>query len=158
MYRKSKISMFLTLILVAIVPALSFGQVQFSILHTNDFHGQLGPSGSNPGAARVAEVINGIRAAKGANNVLVVDAGDEMQGSLLSNLDKGVPTIAVFNAMGYGVATFGNHDFDWGQTVLNDRSTQQPTPLSRLTSSKTTRGTAAPPTGSCPTSSRSCPT
>ena len=95
--------------------------VSFVILHTNDFHGQLEPSGSNPGMARVAKVVNDVRAAVGADNVLLVDAGDEMQGSLLSNLQKGVPTIAVYNAMGYNAATFGNHEFDWGQTVLTAR-------------------------------------
>ncbi len=29
---------------------------------------------------------------------------------------KGIPTIADYNAIGYDVATFGNHEFDWGQT------------------------------------------
>jgi 2',3'-cyclic-nucleotide 2'-phosphodiesterase/3'-nucleotidase len=108
-------------------PAVS---VTFTILHTNDFHGQLEASGSNPGMARTAAVINGVRTAVGAANVLLVDAGDEMQGSLLSNLGdgtptgKGLPTIATYNAMGYNVATFGNHEFDWGQTVLGARTTQ----------------------------------
>jgi uncharacterized repeat protein (TIGR01451 family) len=103
--------------------------VTFTILHTNDFHGQLEPSGSNPGMARVAKVVNDIRAAVGAANVLLVDAGDEMQGSLLSNLQKGVPTIATFNAMGYDVATFGNHEFDWGKQTLIDRTTQATYPF-----------------------------
>jgi 2',3'-cyclic-nucleotide 2'-phosphodiesterase (5'-nucleotidase family) len=98
--------------------------VTFSILHTNDFHGQLEAAGSNPGMARVAQVVNDVRTAVGAANVLLVDAGDEMQGSLLSNLQKGAPVIATYNAMGYNVATFGNHEFDWGQTVLTDRTTQ----------------------------------
>ncbi len=101
--------------------------VTFTILHTNDFHGQLEPSGSNPGMARVAQVVNTIRSAKGASNVLLVDAGDEMQGSLLSNLGdgtatgKGIATVATYNAMGYNVATFGNHEFDWGQVNLQNR-------------------------------------
>jgi 2',3'-cyclic-nucleotide 2'-phosphodiesterase (5'-nucleotidase family) len=104
--------------------------VTFTILHTNDFHGQLEPSGSNPGMARVATVVNNVRAAVGAANVLLVDAGDEMQGSLLSNLGdgtptgKGIPTIATYNAMGYNVATFGNHEFDWGQVNLSNRTTE----------------------------------
>jgi 5'-nucleotidase/UDP-sugar diphosphatase len=110
--------------------------VTFTILHTNDFHGQLEPANadpnkiSTPGMARTANVIDKIRTAKGPANVLLVDAGDEMQGSLLSNLGdgtaggKGIPTIATYNAMGYNVATFGNHEFDWGQTVLGNRTTQ----------------------------------
>ena len=102
----------------------------FTILHTNDFHGQLEPAGSNPGSARVAQVVNDIRASVGAASTLLVDAGDEMQGSLLSNLGdgtatgKGIPTIATYNAMGYDVATFGNHEFDWGQVNLANRTTE----------------------------------
>ena len=80
--------------------------------------------------ARTAAVVNGVRTAVGADNVLLVDAGDEMQGSLLSNLGdgtatgKGKPTIATFNAMGYVAATFGNHEFDWGQVNLGNRTTE----------------------------------
>lgn len=103
--------------------------VTFTILHTNDFHGQLVPAGSNPGASRVATVINNVRTALGASNVLLMDAGDEMQGSLLSNLQKGAPTIDVFNNMGYNVATFGNHEFDWGQTVLISRTSEATYPF-----------------------------
>ncbi|MBI5933252.1 MAG: 5'-nucleotidase C-terminal domain-containing protein [Chloroflexi bacterium] len=99
--------------------------VTFTILHTNDFHGNLewksGGSSSNPGSARVAAVVNGVRTAVGSDKVLLLDAGDEMQGSLLSNLQKGKPTIAVYNAMGYAAATFGNHEFDWGKDVLIER-------------------------------------
>jgi 2',3'-cyclic-nucleotide 2'-phosphodiesterase (5'-nucleotidase family) len=110
--------------------------ITFTILHTNDFHGQLEASNtdptkaSNPGSARIANVINTIRADKGPANVLLVDAGDEMQGSLLSNLGdgtptgKGIPTIDVFKTMGYNVATFGNHEFDWGQVNLGNRTTE----------------------------------
>jgi 2',3'-cyclic-nucleotide 2'-phosphodiesterase/3'-nucleotidase len=106
--------------------------VTFTILHTNDFHGQLDSSlsASNPGSARIATVVNGVRTAVGADNVLLVDSGDEMQGSLLSNLGdgtatgKGIPTIAVYNAMGYDAATFGNHEFDWGQVNLGNRTTE----------------------------------
>lgn len=106
--------------------ALSASPVTFTILHTNDFHGQLewrsGGSSSNPGMARAAKVIGNVRSAVGAENVLLLDAGDEMQGSLLSNIQKGVPTIDVFNQMGYNAATFGNHEFDWGQDVLTART------------------------------------
>jgi len=104
--------------------------VSFTILHTNDFHGQLEPSGSNPGMARVATYVNSVRTALGDSNMLLVDAGDEMQGSLLSNLGdgtptgKGIPTIATYNAMSYDAATFGNHEFDWGQTNLGNRTTE----------------------------------
>lgn len=103
--------------------------VTFTILHTNDFHGQLEASGSNPGLARVAKVINDIKASVGASKVVVVDSGDEMQGSLLSNLTHGEATIAGFNATGYEVATFGNHEFDWGQDNLAARTLQATYPF-----------------------------
>jgi len=126
----------LIMILSMAIPASASGlaapptTTTFTILHTNDFHGQLEASGSNPGLARVAQVVNDIRTSAGAANVLLVDAGDEMQGSLLSNLGdgtptgKGIPVIAGFNAMGYNVATFGNHEFDWGQVNLQNRTNE----------------------------------
>ncbi len=99
--------------------------VNFTILHTNDFHGQLEKSGSNPGLASVAYQVTQQQAAVGgAQNTILVDGGDEMQGSLLSNLYHGESTIGAFNTMGYAVATFGNHEFDWGQSTLNERTTQ----------------------------------
>jgi 2',3'-cyclic-nucleotide 2'-phosphodiesterase (5'-nucleotidase family) len=126
---KKKFHLMLVLLMIAglVVPASLPSQaappvpVTFTILHTNDFHGQLEPSGSNPGLARVANTVNNVRTAVGAGNVLLVDAGDEMQGSLLSNLWQGVPVIDAFNMVGYDIATVGNHEFDWGQDVLRAR-------------------------------------
>jgi len=102
-------------------PLAAPSAVTATILHTNDFHGNLELAGSNPGSARVANVIEGVRADPTAGTVLLVDAGDIMQGSLLSNLFHGESTIDVYNQMGYDVATFGNHEFAWGKTVLTDR-------------------------------------
>ncbi len=121
---------------VAAAPA---APVTFAILHTNDFHGQLevnsGGSTSNPGLAKLETQVETVETEVGAGNVLLVDVGDEMQGSLLSNLGdgtptgKGMPTIAAFNKMrtgetGYDVATFGNHEFDWGQVNLANRTAE----------------------------------
>jgi 2',3'-cyclic-nucleotide 2'-phosphodiesterase (5'-nucleotidase family) len=126
---KNKIHLILVLILIAglVLPASVPSRaappvpVTFTILHTNDFHGNLEPAGSNPGLARLATTVNNVRAAVGEGNVLLVDAGDEMQGSLLSNLTQGVPVIDAFNVLGYDIATVGNHEFDWGQDVLATR-------------------------------------
>jgi len=129
-----------TVLLISVVMTMALGTVPLTaaeapaaapndvatitMLHTNDFHGNLQLSGSNPGMARTAYKIEEVRTAVGAENVLLVDAGDQMQGTLLSNLFYGESTIDVYNLMGYGAATFGNHEFDWGQTVLTDRTTQ----------------------------------
>lgn len=98
--------------------------VEFTILHTNDFHGNLEPAGSNPGAARTAYKIEEVRTEVGADNVLLFDGGDIMQGSLISNLLRGVPTIDYYKTIGYNAAVFGNHEFDWGQSVLAKRALQ----------------------------------
>ena len=145
MSRTTKKILALSLILVLLVSGLALpataappSPVTFTILHTNDFHGQLEASNadpnkiSTPGMARTAHVIQKIRDANTllGQETLLVDAGDEMQGSLLSNLGdgtatgKGIPTIATYNAMGYDVATFGNHEFDWGQVNLANRTTE----------------------------------
>lgn len=106
-------------------PVLAAPNISFSVLHTNDFHGQLEKSGSNPGLPSVEYQINQAQAAVGgAQNTLLVDSGDEMQGSLLSNIYHGESTIGAMNAMNYAASTFGNHEFDWGQDVLNARTTQ----------------------------------
>lgn len=105
-------------------PAAPNAVISFTILHTNDFHGNLEPAGSNPGAARVAQKIVDVRTAVGADNVLVFDAGDIMQGSLLSNIQKGLPTIDYYKQIGYNAATLGNHEFDWSKAILADRMLQ----------------------------------
>ena len=103
--------------------------VAFTILHTNDFHGNLQLAGSNPGMARVAQKVIDVRTAVGADNVLLLDAGDIMQGSLLSNLFYGESTIDVYNYVGYQAATFGNHEFDWNQDTLISRTLQAEFPF-----------------------------
>ena len=54
-----------------------------------------------------------------------------MQSTLLSNLQKGLPTIDYYRQIGYDITTFGNHEFDWGQSVLAQRALQaaDPDPL-----------------------------
>ena len=47
--------------------------------------------------------------------LLVVDAGDEWQGSLDSNLERGATVVQFFNRIGVNVAAIGNHEFDFGQ-------------------------------------------
>lgn len=100
----------------------------YTFLSTNDFHGQLetGKLVSGKlvgGAAYNMTYINNYRALNPVGTLLL-DAGDIMQGTPISNLLKGVSTIDVFNYMGYMAATVGNHEFDWGQEVLQERIAQ----------------------------------
>ena len=144
---------------VAHVPALAPSQVvTITVLHTNDFHGNLELAGSNPGMARVADVINDVRASVGASNVVLLDAGDMMQGTLLSNLFQGESTIDVYKALGYNAVTFGNHEFDWGQTVLISRTVQAATPEpDRGTFSFVSANIVVNDTGSCDTAGWTSP-
>ena len=49
-----------------------------------------------------------------AAGVLLVDAGDHIQGTAYGSMDKGKTIIDLMNASGYDLATLGNHEFDYG--------------------------------------------
>jgi 2',3'-cyclic-nucleotide 2'-phosphodiesterase (5'-nucleotidase family) len=100
------------------------------ILTTNDVHGALEPrvygwSNRRPiggGAALKATLDSAAAQCRCA--VLRLDAGDEMQGSLASNLVFGRSTVEVMNAIGLDAAVVGNHDLDWGIDTLRARMRQ----------------------------------
>lgn len=83
------------------------------ILHTNDTHSQL-VSGSDGlgGVQRRKAVIDSIRAAE--KNVLLVDAGDVVQGTLYFYLYGGKVEQEVLNLLGVEERIIGNHEFDNG--------------------------------------------
>jgi 2',3'-cyclic-nucleotide 2'-phosphodiesterase (5'-nucleotidase family) len=96
------------------------------ILHTNDFHGRLlpepwaSPTGALGGSALLAAHIDSARASFDGP-VLLLSAGDDMQGTAISNLSWGAATIASHNALRYTAAAPGNHEFDWGIDTLRAR-------------------------------------
>jgi 2',3'-cyclic-nucleotide 2'-phosphodiesterase (5'-nucleotidase family) len=98
-----------------------------TFITTSDFHGALDPvtvsSTLMGGAAVDTTYIKKYKAQNPLGSVLV-DSGDIMQGTLISNYFKGASTIDVFNAMGYQASALGNHDFDWGQPILQQRLAQ----------------------------------
>lgn len=97
------------------------------IISTNDFHGALearpdGNAGLRGGAAQFATAIRRLeRSCSGSCTSVLVDGGDEFQGTPASNLAFGRPIVALYNALGYAAAAIGNHDFDWGQDTLRAR-------------------------------------
>ena len=124
-----------TLLASAGLLALSVGAAQaeyvLHVLHTNDFHSRIEPINKYDstcdaetlekkecfgGVARLAAAIKAkrdeIKAAGG--NVIVVDAGDQYQGSLFYTTYKGKDTVEVMNAIGYDAMSLGNHEFDDG--------------------------------------------
>ena len=97
------------------------------LLAINDFHGALEPrvygwsSGRQIGGAAALKATLDSAAARCRCPSLRLDAGDEMQGSLASNLVFGRSTIEALNALGVDAASLGNHDFDWGIDTLRAR-------------------------------------
>ncbi len=97
------------------------------VVHTNDFHGRLLPQtpswagGREVGGAAVLAAQFDSAAARFQGATIFLSAGDDMQGTAISNLSWGRSTIAALNAAGYDVAAFGNHEFDWGQDTLQAR-------------------------------------
>src|SRR5690606_8445287 len=93
--------------------------VALTILHTNDVHSRIDPfpmDGSRNqglgGAARRATLIKRIRNEE--RNVLLLDAGDTVQGTPYFNLFGAKVEMELMSKMGYMASTFGNHEFDNG--------------------------------------------
>ncbi len=79
------------------------------IIYTNDTHCQVdGDLGFEDISAIEAE-----ETAKG-NEVIIVDAGDAVQGGAIGAISKGSYIIDIMNAVGYDCAGLGNHEFDYG--------------------------------------------
>ena len=92
------------------------------ILHTNDSHGFDKYGDGSNGMAVIAQVKKDYEAE--GYDVLLFDSGDAIQDNNLVNFSKGESAVAFMNAAGYDAATFGNHEFDYGQAVLADRIKQ----------------------------------
>jgi len=97
------------------------------VLALNDFHGAL-EARSWPwshgravgGAAALKPWLDSLARACGCTTIRL-DAGDEMQGTLLSNFGFGLPAITAMNAFGIDAAAIGNHEFDWSVDTLRAR-------------------------------------
>ncbi|MEU6365333.1 5'-nucleotidase C-terminal domain-containing protein [Streptomyces sp. NPDC046931] len=116
----------------------------FSILGTTDLHSHVfdwdyykdaaysDKAGNSVGVARVATLVGQQRAAKGEGRVLLVDAGDIIQGTSLAYYYARVdpitgtggrrgpmhPMAVAMNHMRYDAAALGNHEFNYGIDVL----------------------------------------
>lgn len=134
--KKNRYLMVLIMLLafvISAVPAVAQegGNFDLTILHTNDVHArvdQFDGSGNTcdeeeaaanecvGGAARVKAAADAVRS-EVANSILV-DAGDQFQGTLFFNQYQGGEAQEMMNLLGYDAMTIGNHEFDSGPGTL----------------------------------------
>ncbi|MCD7838692.1 MAG: bifunctional metallophosphatase/5'-nucleotidase, partial [Clostridiales bacterium] len=76
-----------------------------TILYTNDVHTYIDEDVTYSMVAGYRDTLE---------NVLLVDAGDHLQGTAYGGMDNGATIIDIMNAAGYDLATLGNHEFDYG--------------------------------------------
>ncbi len=93
------------------------------ILHTNDIH--CGVS-DNVGVARLSQYKKDLKKAGAA--VLLVDAGDAVQGAPIGKLSTGESIVNIMNAIGYDFLIPGNHEFDYGMPRFFELLKKQKTP------------------------------
>lgn len=107
--------------------------MEIVFLSSSDIHGYIlptdyqnfGTEDASFGLSRVSSVIKSERAKYGANNVIVADTGDCLQGSPLAAYVHTADETALkqytdlYNAVGYDVRCLGNHDFNFGLTYLS---------------------------------------
>ena len=116
---------------LALMTGAASADYTLTILHTNDFHARFEPiskydSGCSAeddaegkcfgGSARLVTAIEEARAR--SNNSILVDGGDQFQGTLFYTYYKGQLAAEMMNKMGYDAMTVGNHEFDDGPEVL----------------------------------------
>lgn len=128
------------LLLVALlVPALGRAACEpgdaLTLLHFNDFHGQLEPyedprdASERGGIARLAATVAEVRAEDPSRPVVFLFAGDLLQGTLTSSLFLGVPDLMLLGRMGVDAAVMGNHELDYGQAVFRRLSEEAAFPF-----------------------------
>ncbi len=116
---------------LAATTTLASADYTLTILHTNDFHARFEPiskydSGCSAedndagecfgGSARLVTAVADARAR--SNNSILVDGGDQFQGTLFYTYYKGKLAAEMMNKLGYDGMTVGNHEFDDGPEVL----------------------------------------
>ena len=111
----------------------SFADYTLNILHINDWHSRIesnnafestcsaeeeGKGECIGGAARLVTAINDRRKALEGQNVLLLNGGDNFQGSLFYTTYKGAVEAEFLNQMKFDAMTVGNHEFDDGEDAL----------------------------------------
>ena len=95
-----------------------------TILYTNDVHTYIDNEAPELTYAHLAALKKSYEDAD--MDVLLVDAGDHIQGTAYGAMDEGATIIKLMNEAGYDLATLGNHEFDYGMdrilTIVNEEA------------------------------------
>ena len=83
---------------------------------------------SQGGLVAMAQQIEKLKA-RAPERTLLVDAGDAWQGTYISNENKGQAITQIMSLLAYDAQAVGNHDFDWGQDVLKQRTREASFPF-----------------------------
>lgn len=130
-------SLFATVAVLALSAGAARAEYTLHVLHINDFHSRIEPINRFDstcsaeeaaakecfgGVARVAAKIAALRdeLAAAGQNVIVLDAGDQFQGSLMYTTYKGAVEAEMMEKIGFDVMALGNHEFDDGPQGLAD--------------------------------------
>jgi 2',3'-cyclic-nucleotide 2'-phosphodiesterase (5'-nucleotidase family) len=105
---------------------------EIRILHVNDFHGYaIGykPLGSDKMLGGISYLAWKADVLRNEKPTVFLAAGDMIQGNNWANIFHGKSVIDVMNKMRFDAMTVGNHEFDFGQSVLKDRISQAIFPI-----------------------------
>jgi 5'-nucleotidase len=114
-------------ILLAVLVCACSSEQRVIIVSTNDIHSSI------ENFPRLATLVEGLRAnnGDGPSHVLLVDVGDRWTGNPFVDLAERPfgPIVELQNELGYDITTFGNHEFDRGQSLLRERMNEMGFPL-----------------------------
>lgn len=82
---------------------------EITVIYTNDVHTYIDKTLSYATVSAMKQDYQ-----KAGKQVLLVDAGDHIQGTVYGGMDEGKTIVQLMNAAGYDIATLGNHEFDYG--------------------------------------------
>lgn len=86
------------------------------ILYTNDTHANIDSPLSFDTIGALKKNLE-----KEYRYVLLVDAGDHLQGTAFGSMDQGASVLQLMNKAGYDLATPGNHEFDYSMDTFLER-------------------------------------